>query len=130
MSPLFPLGINYILFVLNLPYLSYYVFGITLHSYQLPFLLLYYCFGVIPSPRESFFPPISRTICGGLFYDILIYSPTLDGHVNLLQLVFQVVKEQKLYLMRKERKFANCYFKSRVHKCHFIFRETIYINYL
>jgi hypothetical protein len=120
-SLLFPLGINYNLFVLNLTYLSY---------YQLPFLLVYYCFRVIRSPRESCFRPISRTICGGLFYDILIYSPTLDGHVNVLQLVFQVVREQKFYLKREECKFADCYFKSRVLKCHFIFKETIYINYL
>lgn len=41
-----------------------------------------------------------------LIYDILIYGPTLKDHVVHLKIIFQVIRDQKLYLKTSKCCFA------------------------
>lgn len=52
------------------------------------------------------FHPFLRRFVIIFFYDILIYSPTINARANHLELVFQIIREQKLFLKRDKCCFA------------------------
>ncbi|RYA46877.1 reverse transcriptase domain-containing protein [Enterobacter cloacae complex sp. GF14B] len=53
---------------------------------------------------EKLFRP-HRTFTGVFFDDIIIYSNSLDEHKQHLQVIFQVLRENKLYVNRKKSEF-------------------------
>lgn len=85
-------------------------------------------FGITNAPasfqalmNHLFHPFLSRVVII-FFDDILIYSPTLDDHVVHLITIFQVLRDQKLYLKNSKCTFVT----SRVeYLAHFISHEGV-----
>lgn len=55
---------------------------------------------------HNIFHPYLRRFVIIFFDDILIYSPTLEAHIANLQLVFQTIRENKLFLRKEKCCFA------------------------
>lgn len=53
------------------------------------------------------FHPFLRRFVIIFFDDILIYSPTIEAHVEHLQMVFQTIREQQLFLKKEKCCFAS-----------------------
>jgi hypothetical protein len=55
-------------------------------------------------------------VCTYIFNDILVYSQTYEDHSNLLELVFQLLHQEKCRVKRS--------------KCSFAKREICYLRYV
>lgn len=80
------------------------------------------CPSDVPKPYESHFQGIHQKICLNFFYDILIYSMSIEEHVEHLRTVFLTMQQHNLLAKKSKCAFGT----SRVEYLgHFISREGV-----